>query len=461
MSHNSSYALHLRSILAIGLPLIGSNLAQFAMQFTDTVMLGRYSVDALAALTIASSFFFALFIVGSGFALAVIPMVASAQAACEGRQVRRITRMGLWASFAFAVLTLPALYWSEAIFLSIGQEDTVAHLAQVYLRIAGWGMIPALIVMVLKSYLAALERTAIVLWVTVAAAVLNVPLNYALIFGNFGFPELGVSGAAIASVAMHLMSMVCLALYVQRVTPEHAIFQRLWRPDMDGLKSVFRLGWPIGITSLSEVGLFTASTIMMGWLGTIPLAAHGIALQLASATFVVHVGLSSAATVRAGQAFGRRDELDLRKGGHTAIALSAVFALVTVILFLTLPEPLIRFFLDPLEDRRFEILAVGTVLLAMAAAFQTVDAAQVMALGLLRGVQDTLVPMIVASFSYWVIGAPISYLLGFVLGYGAIGIWAGLVIGLLFAAVGLMGRFWLKSARIAPSTQLGSAAGLI
>jgi MATE family multidrug resistance protein len=208
---------------------------------------------------------------------------------------------------------------------------------------------------------------------------------------------------------------------------------------------VFRLGWPIGLTSLAEGGLFQASALMMGMIGTVELAAHGIAMQCASITFMVHVGLSSAATVRTGLAVGQGDGQGLREGARVAIALSVVFSLVTVALFLAFPAPILSLFLDTTQPGADQIVAFGTVLLAMAALFQVADAMQVMALGLLRGVQDTRVPMALAAVSYWLIGIPASWVLAFPLGYGGVGLWVGLVIGLAVAATLLMARFWLRA----------------
>ena len=179
---------HARAILVLGLPLVGSHLAQFAVQMTDTVMLGWYDVDALAAQVLGGTFFFVTFIMGSGFALAVMPVVAAAAASGETAQVRRVTRMALWLSLIFGVLAMPIFIFAEALLLAIGQDPQIAALAGTYLAIAGWGLIPALLVMVLRSYLAGLERTQIVLWIIVVAAVLNGVLNYALIFGNWGAP---------------------------------------------------------------------------------------------------------------------------------------------------------------------------------------------------------------------------------------------------------------------------------
>ncbi|MFV2002633.1 MAG: MATE family efflux transporter [Paracoccaceae bacterium] len=442
---------HAIAVLSLGLPLIGSHLAQFAVQMADTIMLGWYGVAELAAMVLGGMFFFVLFIVGSGFAWAVMPVVAAAAASGNHMQVRRTTRMAMWLSVLFGLLAMPLFFFAERLLLLSGQQASLAAMAGDYLRIAGFGLIPALLVMVLKSYLAALERTQIVLWVTAVAAVLNGLVNYALIFGNWGAPELGIVGAAIGSVILQLLTVFAMIGYTAYATPEHALFRRLWRPEWEAFGHIFALGWPIGLTGLAEVGLFSASAIMMGWIGAVELAAHGIAIQLASLAFLVHLGISNVATIRAGQAFGRRDEAELRRGALVGIALSLGFAAITVALFVSIPQTLLGLFVDPDDAARPAVLAAGVGLLYVAALFQLADAGQVMALGLLRGVQDTRAPMIYAAISYWLIGIPLSYYFGFTLNLGGVGIWLGLVVGLSLAWVLMATRFWRGAVRIGQS----------
>ena len=442
MRKHMTYPGHARAIIVMGLPLVGGHLGQIAIGVSDTVMAGWYSVEALAAVTLASTYFFVLLIFGSGFAWGVMPLVAAFDAEGDEVGLRRATRMGMWLSMGFAVLALPLMIWSRPIMALMGQDQALADMVDGYLFIAAWGIFPALMVMVLKSYLAALERTQVVLWITLLAGVANVLANYAFIFGNWGAPELGVRGAAIASVTSHSVSLVAVVVYVLWKMPQHQMFVRLWRPDWEMLARVFRLGLPIGFTGLSEVGLFAASAVMMGWLGTVALAAHGIALQLASITFMVHLGISNVATIRAGNAYGRRDPAHLARGAIMATVMSALVAVVTVFVFVMWPEPLINLFMQRDEPAREQILAIGVALLAMASLFQLVDGAQAVALGILRGVQDTTVPMILAGFSYWIVGMPASYLLGFVFDFEGVGVWLGLVFGLGVAAILLNARFW-------------------
>jgi len=439
-----TYPAHARATLVLGLPLIGSHLAQMALHVTDTVLLGWYGVTELAAVVLGTSTFFVIFILGSGFAQAVMPLVAQALGQGDETRVRRDTRMGLWLSIGFGVLCYPLFWWSDPLMRAVGQQPEVAILVQEFLRIAGLGMIPALLVMAFKSYLAALECTQVVLWTTLAAVGVNGMLAYALIFGHWGAPELGVRGAAIASVLVQVLTVVLIAVYAgwQPALRRFRLFQRFWRPDWQAMGQVFRLGWPIGLTGLAESGLFAATALMMGWIGTVELAAHGITMEVAALTFMVHLGLSNAATVRAGRADGAGDARALRDGARVAIALSFLFGCAMVVVFLSLARPIIALFLDEAKPGSAAIITYGVQLLAFAALFQLTDAMQVMALGLLRGIRDTRVPMIAAAISYWLIGIPAGYVLAFEMGMGGKGLWLGLVIGLLAAAVSMMWRFW-------------------
>lgn len=438
------FSVQARALLVLGLPLIGSNIAQMALHVTDTIMLGWYGVPELAAVVLGSSFFFFLFILGSGFSYALMGRISAALGAGNEAQVRRDARMGLWLSIGYGLLAMPGMAVSGPILLALGQKPQLAALAQDYLSVALWGMVPALVVAALRAYLSAQERAQVVMWVTALGVVVNILGNWAFIFGRFGAPEMGVKGAALASVLVQLTSALLLALYAARqpALRRFHLFARFWRPDPEALLAVARMGLPTGLTHLSEAGLFQASALMMGWIGVTELASHGIALELASLTFMVHMGLSNAATVRAGHAFGAGDTARLRAGARAALGLSLVIAALTIAVFLSFPETLIGLFLDRSNPDAPAIIAFGAKLLAVAGLFQLFDAAQVMALGLLRGVHDTRVPMWVATISYWLVGIPASYLLAFPLGLGGVGLWLGLVIGLACVGLTLIWRFW-------------------
>lgn len=451
MTRPSTLAYHARATLVLGLPIIGSHLAQMALTVTDTLLLGRYGVAELAAATIGGSAFFVIFILGAGFGQAIMPLVAQAVGRGDEVQLRRDARMGMWLSLAYGLLVQPVFWLSGRWLSALGQTPEVADLAQQFLRIVGFAMPAALLVMALKSALAALSRTRVVLAVTVGGVGLNLVLASVLIFGLGGLPELGIRGAATATLAVNWTTCLALAAYAHWAPgiARFRLLSRFWRPDWAVMAQVFRLGWPIGITGLAESALFTAASVMMGWVGTVALAAHGIAMQAAALSFMVHLGLSNAATVRVGTAMGEGDLAGLRQAAGVAVGLSAGFAALIITLFLALPVPILSLFLDTANPQAPQILEYGTVLLALAALFQLGDAMQVMALGLLRGIKDTRVPMWAAAVSYWAIGIPVSYGLGFVLGWGGVGVWLGLSAGLAAASGSMMARFWMKAPRAA------------
>lgn len=441
MTHLKTIQSEARKLLILGLPLVGGQVAQFAVHTTDTLMLGWYSVPALAQVTLGAQVLFIAFILGSGFALAVLPMVATAAERADWTEVRRVTRMGLWLSTAISLVMFVPMWFSAPLLVGMGQDPLVAEGAQTYLRIAGFGLWPVLLAMVLRSYLSALEHTGVVLWVSVGVLVVNALVNYALIFGSWGAPELGLRGAAIASLCVAVLSLVGFAGYIQYHFASQTLFARIWRADVGAIVSVTKLAFPISVTGLAESGLFAVSAFMMGMLGVLEIATHGIVLQLAALTFMIHMGFAQAATVRVGQAHSRGDTAALRMTAGTAMGLSTCVSVVAIALFLTQPDHLIGAFTDAGDPLTPAIMALGAWLLVMAAAFQYVDGAQVVALSVLRGMHDTTRPMILAGLSYWVIAMPIGWYLAFYTPLRETGVWLGLVIGLSFAAVLLWGRF--------------------
>ena len=441
MTISRSLIQNIRKLFALGLPIVGSNLAMMLIGVTDIVMVGWHSVEELAALILATTLFFNIFILGSGVAFALMPMVSSAAAVGDDTTVRRSTRMSLWLSMIYGVMSLPIFYMSEGIFLALGQQAELAAYAADYMWILAPAIIPALWANVIRSYLAAMEFTKVIMFITAGVAVLNIGFNHVLIFGNYGFPELGIQGAAIASLLVNILTAVITSIYAIVILPQHTLFARFYRADWPALVKVFKLGMPIGLSMLAETGLFSAASVMMGWIGVIALAAHGIALQLASLTFMAHLGLSHAVTIRIGNAAGRQDRdamVDVTKAG---VWISVLWSFFTIILFVGLGPNLVSLFLDADEAARDAIIAYGVVLLWIAALFQLVDGGQVLAIGLLRGIQDTAGPMVITVFGYWGVGIPTAYLLGFHTQLAGSGIWLGLVAGLSFAAIGLSMRF--------------------
>ncbi len=441
-----SWMSHIRATLSLGIPLIGAQLAQLGIHTTDVVIVGQLGAVPLAAMVLAGQFFFTIFIFGSGFSMAVMPMVAQAYGRGDVVSVRRSIRMGMWVSILYVLLTMPLFFNAEAILLALGQKPEVAALAAGYVFIIQLGLLPALLFAVLRALVSATGRARIVLWVTLGILVLNAILAYALVLGHFGLPALGMTGAAIVAVIVQWVSFVAMVIYIQtrEETKRYELFIRFWRPDWQAFREVLHLGMPISVTVLAEVSLFSAASLLMGRIGTIELAAHGIALQLASIAFMLPLGLAQAATVRVGLAHGRGNYPELVRASITVLAIAGLLSLSGGILFLIVPDQLSAAFLNENAPAAAEVLAYAGPLVMVAGLFQLVDGLQAIAAGMLRGLKDARVPMILALVSYWPIGFFLAWLMAFPLGIGGIGIWYGFCLGLASAAVMLSLRFYLK-----------------
>jgi MATE family multidrug resistance protein len=441
---DNSWRAHFRATLTLGVPLIGAQLAQLGIHTTDVVILGRLGAAHLAAIVLGSQFFFTLFILGSGFANAVMPMVAQAYGRGDTVSVRRSVRMGMWVVLIYAALMIPIFYNAESILLYAGQKPEVAALAGSYLKIAHWGMAPALLFMTLRGLVSAHGRAGIVLYVTIVILTVNAFFAYALVLGHFGFPAWGIEGAAVVSFGVNLLSFVLITAYIQSrpAMRRYELFVRFWRPDWAAFREVVQLGLPIGLTMLAEVSLFTGASLLMGRLGTLELAAHGIALQLASLAFMIPLGLAQAGTVRVGVAHGRGDRLGVVRASWAVLAVAATIAVFGGLLFALVPRELAAVFLDKAGKDSAAVLAIAGPFVVVAGLFQLVDGLQAIAAGLLRGLKDTRIPMVLALISYWPIGFFCAWFLAFPAGFGGVGIWFGFVSGLAAAAVLLNWRFY-------------------
>ena len=445
MLGNKNLGSHLRATLVLGVPLVLAQLAQIAIGVTDTIMLGWLGTTELAAGTLAFQMFFIFLIIGIGFGAAMVPLIANALGRDDPTSVRRASRMGLWVLAALAVVFMVPLWFTRPILLALGQEEQLAQLAGNYMRIAQWSLVPALILIGLRSFLTSLEKANTVLGITIFASILNGLLNYALIFGNWGAPRMEIEGAALASLISNVAA-AAVAVWLVARTPEakpYELFVRFWRPDWGAVARICQLGVPISLGILAEVGMFSAASLMVGWLGEIQLAAHGIALQLASVAFMVPLGLAQGGSVRVGNAAGRGEKDAIGMAGLAVVVLAVGFGAVAAVIFLALPEPLIRLFMDESinAEKVEQVVRIAVPMLHMAAAFQVFDSLQVASGSNLRGLQDTKVPMFIAAFSYWIVGMSSAYLIAFPLGMGGAGVWGGLVIGLAAASLGLTQRF--------------------
>jgi MATE family multidrug resistance protein len=431
------------ALLALGWPLITAQLAQNTLFLTDVIMTGWLGPQYLAAGTIASSFF-NLFLLGAiGLVGAVAPIVAQARGARQFRSVRRAVRQGLWVAIVLTAVLTPIVWQVRPVLEALHQTPEIVGLAEGFLHAAVWVLAPALALMVMRAFLAAHGATRIILIVTLGGVVLNALLDWLLIFGNWGLPRLELTGAGLSTTLVNIAMFLAMLVYIlthKRYRRYH-ILARFWKPDWVHFRQIFRIGTPIGLTIMAEIGLFASASALMGMLGTNELAAHAIALQCAAMSFMVPLGLSQATTVRVGLAYGAGNVEGVRKAGWASFALTVCFMSLTCGAYLLFPQAIVRLFLDPSAPQNQAALGLAASYLAIAGIFQLADGTQVIAASALRGLSDTKVPMWLALGGYWVCGLPIAYVCGFTLGWRGTGVWIGLAAGLAIVAFVLTIRF--------------------
>jgi len=440
-----------RAMLSLAWPMILTNLAQSAMTATDVMIIGRLGADALAAGALGSNLYFAPLIFGLGLVYATSPMMAAelGRKKHSVRDVRRTVRQGLWQA-VMAVIPIWILLWNgEAILLLMGQEPALAAQAGTYLHGLQWAILPFYGYIVLRSFISALERPGWALVIMAVAVVLNAVGNYLLVFGTFGFPQLGIFGSGLATSFASLFMFVGMAAVVT-LHPKfrrYHLFGRFWRADWPRFWALLKLGAPISGILAFEVTIFNAAAFLMGLIGKAELAAHAIALQIASVTFMIPLGLAQAATVRVGLAYGAGNQDGVSRAGWTAFVMGVSFMAVMAFVMVAFPNILISAFIDTGDPANAVVIRWAVTFLAFAALFQIADGAQAVGAGMLRGLQDTTVPMIYAAIGYWGIGLTLGVALAFHFGVGGSGIWIGLCVGLAVVSVLLLYR-WLQRDRL-------------
>lgn len=443
------WAEEARAMLAMGLPLVLTNLAQTAINTTDVLLMGRLGPDVLAAGSLGTNCYYVMVFLGLGIALAAQPMLAQERGRNRFavRELRRTVRQGFWACL-LVVLPLWAVLWhSEAALLAMGQDPALAREAGNYVRALQWGLLPFFWFNVLRAFANALERPRPALLITVAGIALNAVLAYALMFGALGLPALGLLGAGISTTVTNaaMCAAMLAAIMRDRRMRRYHVLGRFWRADLPRLHAILWLGLPISVTLALESSVFNASAFLMGLISRDALAAHAVALQLAALTFMVPLGLAQAATVRVGFAAGRGDAHGVHLAGWTAFALGGACMCATAALFFAVPEVLIGLFLEPSPENA-GVIALGVLYLRVGGLFQIADGLQVIGAGVLRGLKDTRVPMLLAAFGYWVMGLPLGAALAFWAGLEGLGIWIGFVTGLSTVALLFVHRWSRREA---------------
>lgn len=436
----STVRREVRATLALALPLVGVQLAQMSMGFVDVIMVGRLGTEAMAAAVLGSTAFFTTALLGIGVMLAVQPTVAQATGAGDAAAAGQAARQGLWLALFIGAPMVAAMGVAEPVLVWTGQDPETAATAAGYLAAIRWGLVPNLCFTAMRSFCEGLGRPRAILAITLAATALNAVLNGAFIYGWGPLPAMGVVGTGWASAITMTAMASAMALFLHRgPLAGYRVLADLGRPHLATIGALFRLGWPIGVGLGLEAGLFGAATLLVGRLGDVALAAHQIALNAASVTFMVPLGIGMAGSVRVGQAVGAGDPAGARRAGWAAIGLGAAFMALSATFFWLRPGWVIWVYAGASPEPGMAALAVS--LLGIAAVFQLFDGTQAAAGGALRGLKDTRGPMVVGAISYWGVGLTSGAVLGLVYGGGAEGLWWGLTGGLAVAAVLLTARF--------------------
>ncbi len=448
----SLWRSEIKATLSLAWPMVLTNLGQTAMTATDVMMMGRLGPEALAAGALGANLYFMPLIFGLGLILATSPMMATelGRMPHSVRDLRRTVRQGLWLAVLACLPIWLFLWHGEAVLLAMGQKPALAHQAGIYLRWLQWAVLPFYGYIVLRSFISALERPGWALVIVFAAVACNVLLNWMFMFGNLGAPAMGVAGSGLATTLSSVLMFAGLAtvVAVERKFRRYRLFGRFWRADGPRLRALLRLGLPIAGILAFEVTVFNVSGLLMGLIGAASLAAHAIASQISSISFMVPLGLNQAVTVRVGLAHGARNAEGVGRAGWTSFVIGVSFMTLTGLAMIVAPHLLIGAFIDVADPANAEVIGLAVSFLTYAALFQVFDGAQAVTAGMLRGLHDTRVPMVYAAFGYWGVGLPLGVLLAFHFGLAGVGIWIGLALGLAVVAALLLLR-WLRRDRLA------------
>ncbi len=415
--------------------------------FIDNIMVGQLGTAELAAVSLGNSFMFIAMSLGIGFSTAITPLVAEADGEGNLAAGKSSFKHGLFLCTVLGIALFAAVFFGRPIMHSMKQPAEVVALAMPYLTLVAMSLIPLIIFQAFKQCSDGLSMTKYPMYATVVANVVNVALNYLFIFGKFGFPELGVVGAAIGTLASRVI-MVFYLWYLMAKNPKSRAYVlqiKFFQLTKKMLNKLLGLGFPSALQMFFEVAIFTAAIWLSGILGKNPQAANQIALNLSSMTFMVAMGFGVAAMIRVGNQKGLKRYRELRRIAFSIFLLTSLCGVAFATMFFLLNGQLPKLYLD-FDDVQnitdnFEVLSIASKLMLIAAVFQISDAVQVVVLGALRGMQDVLIPTVITFIAYWVIGFPISYYLSMHTEYKSSGIWIGLLAGLTVSAIMLYLRF--------------------
>lgn len=443
-----TFRVEFRETLALAWPLAAANLLQMLVHAIDVIFVARLGDTALAASSLGVAIFGLLLWTGTGLVGAAAPLIAAelGRRRHSVREVRRTVRMALWLSLLVSLVFMGICAAGGPIMRATGQDPELTYRAAGFLLILMWGMAPMIAASVLRIFVSALGRPTIATAITFLALFVNALGNWTLVFGHLGLPALGLHGSALSSVLTSAAMLIAYVVVIQtdRRLRRYHLFGNWWRSEWSRFVEIVRIGTPIGLTILAEAGLFTGAAFLMGRIGEAQLAGHTIALQVAALAFQIPFGVAQAATIRVGLAYGARDRRAIALAGRAALGLGIGFMALTALGMWLYPATVLSLYVDVGDAKNAALVGFAMQFLVIAAAFQLFDGAQTVAAGVLRGLQDTRIPMLIAVCGYWIAGYGTAIYLGFWTPLQGVGIWIGLAVGLVVVAALLLMRWRMR-----------------
>ncbi|MDF2436848.1 MAG: family efflux transporter [Bacteroidota bacterium] len=442
---STDYIKSYKATFSLAYPVVLSQLGHIMVGVVDTAMVGQIGTIEQAAVALSNSLYTLVLVFGLGVSYGVTPLVAAADSAGNTNQNSELLKHGIVINTVLGILLFILLFSISPVLNLFDQKQEVVDLAIPFLNVMMLGMIPLCIFSGFKQFTEGLSFTGIAMLITIAANLLNILLNYLMIFGHWGFPEMGLMGSCWASFISRVIMAIAMFAYVyyNKEFRKYRSGFSLKNISRDLTKKILNIGVPSGLQWVFEVGAFAFAVVMIGWISPKAQAAHQVALSIAATTYMMASGLSAAASVRVGNQAGLHNREGVRIAGFSAFLMVLVFMGVCAISFILFKDDLPIIF-----NRDVEVISIASSLIVIAAFFQLSDGVQVVGLGALRGVKDVKLPTIITLIAYWGIGLPMSYYLAFKLNLGVEGVWYGLSIGLFIAAACLFLRFNYISKKI-------------
>jgi MATE family multidrug resistance protein len=437
-----AFKVHIKNTLSLAYPVIIGQLGYIAMGVVDSIMVGKLGATPLAAASLANGLFIFILIIGLGISYAITPLVAISVGAERHSESGIIFRQGLLVDMVTGIVLMLLVFICSDFLKYLNQPPGVVKLAKSYMNILGFSILPIMLFQSYKQFIEGLSFTRPAMVFSIIANIVNWFVNWLLIFGNWGFPAMGLDGAGWATFFSRLFMGIGLMWFVMAspTFSEYDMTFHFKQFDLKVIKKILALGLPSAFQYVFEVGAFTFAAVMIGWLGTQQLAAHQIAINLASVSFMCALGVSAAGAIRVGNAVGKNDVKEIRRSGFSAIVLGQIIMGTFGIIFI-----FFRKFLPTLYISDPSVISTASVLLIIASIFQIADGTQAVGIGILRGLTDVKGPTLITFIAYWVIGLPVAYVLGFTYQLSVEGVWIGLLIGLTASATMLSFRFNRKS----------------